>query len=242
VAVPEDPGTGASNGEGRRPPGSSESEAAAGRDGSPGAGGQAKSAEAGEGEGRHPPGSSESDTLAGHEGSSGAGDQAEGVAKRDLSRGEGAGAGADVVDPAIAAGECAVEVSSRPDGAAVFLGDKRLGDTPLVAPAPCGKATLTLRRARYQSRSTSVELRPGGPTPVKVALGRPTHVMRIHSHPRAMLYVGGRRVGATPKTVKVQGFQRARIKLVRSGYRTWSKAVYSREKRQSVRVRLVRKR
>lgn len=147
-------------------------------------------------------------------------------------------------EPAAASdGDCTVTVTTRPSGAVVYAGSKRLGTTPIEAAAlPCGTTTLRLRRVRYKKVRKVVKLR-GGANEVKVNLKRPTHMIRVSSTPsRATVLVSGRRVGRTPVLTKVPGFERTSVKVIRSGYSSYSKRVYTGKKVTSVRARLKRKR
>jgi hypothetical protein len=142
----------------------------------------------------------------------------------------------------IAAGECAIEVTSKPAGAAILLGRKKLGVTPSTVSVACDTTELTLKRSRYALAKTKIAPTSGQTARVEVRLQRPTFALRVSSRPKATLYVGGRRVGSTPRTVKIRGYERTKVKLARKGYKTWSKRIYVKKKRYSLRVRLKRKR
>ena len=134
---------------------------------------------------------------------------------------------------------CGAEVRTRPDDADVFIGETRIGTTPLKVVLPCGAHALELRRPRYQSQRRSIELDAGKLDTVEVNLSRPEHRLRITSVPGgAAVKVNGRSAGTTPATVTVNGFEQARVSVELAGYKPWSTRVYVRDPTTTVSAKL----
>ena len=134
---------------------------------------------------------------------------------------------------------CGVEIKSKPDDAQVFIGETRLGQTPLRVVLPCGAQALELRRPRYADLEKKIELDAGKLEKVEAQMTRPEHRLRITSVPGgAAVSVNGRSAGTTPASVTVSGFETARVSVSLSGYKTWSGKVYSREPTTSVSAKL----
>ena len=138
-------------------------------------------------------------------------------------------------------GECRLSVVTRPAGATVSVGGKRLGTTPGEFAMRCGRARVILRRARYDSEHRIVKLTPSKTGKVIVRLERPKHRLRITSSPPgATVTVGGRRVGRTPVSASVKGFLTTSVRVSRRGYSGWSRRIYARRKSMSVHAKLKR--
>jgi hypothetical protein len=134
---------------------------------------------------------------------------------------------------------CGVEIKSRPDGADVFIGETRLGQTPLRVVLPCGAQTVALRRPRYADLAKSIELGAGKLEKLEEQMSRPEHRLRVTSIPSgAEVKVNGRAAGTTPATVTVSGFETARVSVSLAGYKSWSGKVYSRESTTTVSAKL----
>ena len=134
---------------------------------------------------------------------------------------------------------CGVEIKTRPDGAEVFIGDTRLGATPLKVVLPCGEHGLELRRPRYSGVTKSIALEQGTLDKLELNLSRPEHRLRITSAPSgAEVTVNGRAAGSTPATVTVNGFEQARISVSLAGHKTWSTRIYVRDPTTSVSAKL----
>jgi len=134
---------------------------------------------------------------------------------------------------------CGVEIKTRPDGAEVFIGDTRLGATPLKVVLPCGEHGLDLRRARYTRVTKSIALEQGTLDKLELNLSRPEHRLRITSAPSgAEVTVNGRAAGTTPATVTVNGFEQARVSVSLAGHKTWSTRIYVRDPTTSVSAKL----
>ncbi len=137
--------------------------------------------------------------------------------------------------------ECTLKVATRPAGATLTMGGKRIGTTPYSGTANCGSATLVVTRPRYQKVFRRVRLQAGKESALNLRLQRPIHRLLVTSSPRgASVYVGGRRVGKAPVYTNVPGFERMSIVVTRRGYKRWSKRVYINKKRHTVRARLRR--
>ena len=100
---------------------------------------------------------------------------------------------------------------------------------------PCGEHTLSIKTPRYKPHQQKIVATPEEPFEAKVVLARPTFVLRLLSRPKgATVYVGGRRVGKTPRQVRVLGYETARIKVVKKGYATWTRSVYMKKRKTTV--------
>jgi hypothetical protein len=122
---------------------------------------------------------------------------------------------------------CRARITSRPSGATVMLGDRRLGNTPLdTGEVPCA-TTFTLVRPRYSSATTALPDRPGSPAALFVKLNRPPAQLTLTSTPaNAQFRINGNAVGQAPQSVPVQRYERVRIEAVLPGHRKWHKTVY----------------
>jgi hypothetical protein len=135
---------------------------------------------------------------------------------------------------------CAIDVTTRPKGAAVVLAGETLGKTPLQAEVPCGKHELEIKKSRYVDQTREVDLSPGPAEPIKVALDRPEYKLRIVSHPAGgQVSVNRKAIGKTPVDVQVRGFEGADVEVSMTGHKTWTRRVYARRPNTDVTARLV---
>jgi hypothetical protein len=164
--------------------------------------------------------------------------------------GDGAanGSGDDVATDAAASGSgdggdtCEVSLASNPEGAAVFLDDRELGETPLDTAVPCGTATFTFRHPRYRRETQRAELVAGTKPEVSVQLRRPEFSIKVvSSPPRATVLVDGKEVGKTPTTIQLTGFSKTRLQISKSGYRSYRKTLYP-KRDDTLRAKLTRRR
>ena len=139
----------------------------------------------------------------------------------------------------LAKDRCGAEIQSRPDKTDVFIGDTRIGATPLKVVLPCGAHALELRRPRYAPAKKSIDLDQGKLDQIEVNMTRPEHRLRITSVPGgAAVKVNGRSAGTTPASVTVNGFEQASVTVSLAGYKSWSKRVYVREPTTGVSAKL----
>lgn len=142
-----------------------------------------------------------------------------------------------------AAADCAVVVLSKPDEADVFVGDRRLGQTPLNTTLPCGKTELVLRRERYADTTEVATLEPGERTRVETRLQRPQVTLEITSTPPgAMVLVDRKRVGKTPLTVEVSAFSRSVVVVRKSGYKRFRTRIHAKPPGEEIHADLSRRR
>jgi hypothetical protein len=139
----------------------------------------------------------------------------------------------------LAKDRCGAEIQSRPDKTDVFIGDTRIGATPLKVVLPCGSHALELRRSRYAPARKSIDLDKGKLDQIQMNMTRPEHRLRITSVPNgAAVKVNGRSAGTTPASVAVNGFEQASVTVSLDGYKSWSTRIYVREPTTSVSAKL----
>jgi len=141
------------------------------------------------------------------------------------------------VDPA--GSDCTLRITGHPDGAPVLVGGKKIGSIPLETSVGCGEATVSVSHPRYEDASRTITLAPGVAGELDIRLNRPRHRLTITSTPSgADVSVGARRVGKTPVTTTVMGYEKVSVKVTHGGYVPWQERVYSRKANQSVSVKL----
>jgi hypothetical protein len=138
-----------------------------------------------------------------------------------------------------AGGRCAARITSRPPGAAVTLGSRALGKTPLqLRDLPCDGATITLSRARYVPARATLPAAPGA-APLLVRLERPPAELALTSTPEGARFSVDRKVvAAGTRAVAVKRFEKVRIRATLPGHRPWEKVVYVTGANQEVRATL----
>jgi hypothetical protein len=141
---------------------------------------------------------------------------------------EAAPAPAPTPAPARPSGRCTAHIASRPSGAIVFVGEQRLGHTPLTARVSCEKATIRLTHPRYSPAvETVVPSAKDSQASLTVRLARPPAKLVLGSTPpNATFRVNGKKVGAGAREVTVLRFERARVEATLPGHRRWRQAVY----------------
>jgi hypothetical protein len=127
-------------------------------------------------------------------------------------------------------GDCVVSVVTEPSEAKVTWGSKVIGVTPIEhARVPCGAASVTFHRDRYQPVTRDLVAKGDG-TAVSQKLHRPPATLVLGSSPsHAEISVNGQSQGFTPKRVAVSRFESVSIQVALSGYAPWKKTVYVRE-------------
>jgi hypothetical protein len=134
---------------------------------------------------------------------------------------------------------CAIDITSKPKGAAVLLAGQTLGKTPLQAEVPCGKHELEIKRRRYADQTREVDLSPGPAESLQVALERPEHTLQIVSEPPGgQVSVNRKAIGKAPVAVPVRGFEGSDVEVSLTGHKTWSRRVYARRPTTVVPARL----
>jgi hypothetical protein len=126
---------------------------------------------------------------------------------------------------------CLVRVVSEPTEAQVLWGSKLIGVTPLEgARVPCGAASVTLRRERWQPVTRDVTATANETTVVSQKLHRPAATLIVGSSPpHAEITVNGLGQGFTPKRISVSRFESVSIQVALAGYAPWKKTVYVRQ-------------
>ena len=123
---------------------------------------------------------------------------------------------------------CLVRIASRPPGAMVTTGQRRLGRTPLqAAPVPCGKQLLTVSHARYSTVEEVVAPTPGTAASSFVRLPRPPAQLTLTSVPAGATFkVNRHRLSPASGPAAVLRFERVRIEARLPGYRPWRETIY----------------
>ena len=139
-----------------------------------------------------------------------------------------------------AQGQCDLEIDTRPAGGVVTVGGQAIGTAPLRAQVKCGEATVRVTRTRYVPVEKQVVLTENEATKLSLMLLRPKHRLKISSTPAgATVTVNGRRVGKTPISATVIGFQTSKIRIAKAGYKPVSRSFYSKKRSTRVQTRLV---
>jgi hypothetical protein len=124
-------------------------------------------------------------------------------------------------------GPCRAQFTSQPPGAEVVVGGRVVGSTPLDYAMACRPAVATIRRDRYESAQRKFTPRADG-TKVVARLERPLYTVKLTSSPPgAIVTVAGRRIGKTPVTTKVPGYERVVASFTKAGFATTTARVYA---------------
>lgn len=152
--------------------------------------------------------------------------------------------GEDEVDTApiqgFAGAECRLTVKTAPDQVAVRFRGNKVGMTPLEeAPVPCGEGRLELSRPRWVSQTLTLNVQPGETAQVQERLRRPTVKLRLVSSPAgATFYLGRRKLGTSPVVAEVPAYTRHSLRASLPGHKAWSRKVYLKPGRETVRAEL----
>jgi hypothetical protein len=138
------------------------------------------------------------------------------------------------------AGACTASISTDPPGASVSWGIKTLGESPIQsAKVPCGSATLTFRRDRYETATQQVSVAAGKTASISQHLRRPPATLVVGSSPpHGEIKINGQKQGAAPQRISVPRYQTALIEISMPGYATWKKEVYVREHEMRIGMQL----
>jgi hypothetical protein len=144
--------------------------------------------------------------------------------------------------PELADRHCRARVISRPTGAVVSLGTRRLGTTPVdLDGLPCAGAELVLSHARYSPAVASVPEGSDAAAPLFVRLARPRGRLALTSTPaNATFKVNRHVVGQGPQNLAVMRYERVRIEASLAGHRPWHRDVYVTEPLTRINATLVR--
>jgi len=151
---------------------------------------------------------------------------------------------APAMAPAAAADrDCTARVITEPKDARVIWAGKLIGRTPIQkAAVPCGAASVTLDRDRYQAVTLDVTADARGVASVREKLHRPRGTLLVTSSPPgAQVTFNHQPIGVTPKRIDVSRYEKLPVKVTLAGYSPWSKSVYLKEAETKVDAQLVRK-
>ncbi|MBZ0108269.1 MAG: PEGA domain-containing protein, partial [Candidatus Scalindua rubra] len=116
---------------------------------------------------------------------------------------------------------------SEPTGALIFLDDENVGSTPKVMTGiNTGKHKVEFRLEGYSSYLQMIKIKAGRESAFTATLQiKRGSLMVISNPPNATIYIQGRKLGKTPKTISelVPGNYAVEVKL--DEYRTWSESV-----------------
>jgi hypothetical protein len=149
---------------------------------------------------------------------------------------------AEAPPPAAAgSGTCTAHVVTEPKDVKVVWGGKLIGNTPLAsARVPCGPATVSLERDRWQVVTVDVNAEPGAAASVHERLRRPRGTIDVSSTPPgAQISVNRIAAGAAPKQIDVQRYEKIQIKATLKGYQPWTKTVYLKDPESKIDIQLV---
>ncbi|HET9627206.1 MAG TPA: PEGA domain-containing protein, partial [Kofleriaceae bacterium] len=118
-----------------------------------------------------------------------------------------------------AAPACFADVTSQPPGAEIVVDQSVVGTTPRKLALPCGAPVeIVIRKGHLLAATRTVTPTADG-APVRVALARQTFLVKVSSMPAgATITLGGKSLGVTPTTVKLNAFEPAALALSKEGY------------------------
>jgi hypothetical protein len=147
-------------------------------------------------------------------------------------------AGAAIAPP----GGCSFDVATTPPGAEVLAAT---GEVIATAPAkltfPCDvEIKLTFRKARYVTAERKYTPTANG-KPLKVALARPTVLVKVSSSPSgAAVTVGGKPQGFTPTTIRIPLNLESTLTISKDGYTPDTQKITPKQNNQAVNAILKR--
>ncbi|MBI4512087.1 MAG: PEGA domain-containing protein [Deltaproteobacteria bacterium] len=126
-------------------------------------------------------------------------------------------------------GACVLRVVTRPDGAGITIDGNRVGSSPLeVNEAPCGKPIIVRldKPPRFGTVQRRLVLVEGEPRTLEEELGGVQARLDVRSKPSgALVFLGGRKVGKTPLSLRLDPRERATVRLQLPGYRSHEQSV-----------------
>ena len=136
---------------------------------------------------------------------------------------------------------CTARIVTQPKDVKVIWGGQLIGNTPLdSARVPCGPATVSLERERWQVVTVEVNAEAGAAASVEERLRRPRGTIEVTSSPPgAQISVNRVGQGAAPKQIDVQRYEKIQIKATLKGYQPWTKTVYLKDPESKIDIQLV---
>jgi hypothetical protein len=123
------------------------------------------------------------------------------------------------------------------------LADKAevLGTTPTRLKFPCGvEIKLSFRKPRFAFTERKYTPTAAG-KPLKVALARPTYLVKVSSTPSgATVAVGGKPQGVTPTTIRLPINETSTLTISKEGFATESQKITAKQNNQAVHTTLRR--
>jgi hypothetical protein len=137
-------------------------------------------------------------------------------------------------------GACTARVITEPKDVKVIWGGTLIGSTPLAgARVPCGPATVSLERERWQVATVDVNAEAGVAASVHERLHRPRGTIAFTSSPPgAQIIINRVAAGTAPKQVDVQRYEKLQIKATLKGYAPWTKNVYLKDPESAIDIQL----
>ena len=128
-----------------------------------------------------------------------------------------------------------VSIASAPEGADIYINDIRKGKTPLVLhDLTAGEYEISIRKDGFETHTEPLVVNGSATTEVTAILTQNYGALQIESDPPgAEVYIDGRKSGVTPVTLaRIENGDHT-VKVVRSGYDTWTNQVSIAAGRQS---------
>ncbi|HXU06221.1 MAG TPA: PEGA domain-containing protein [Polyangia bacterium] len=140
-----------------------------------------------------------------------------------------------------ASGDCTARIVTEPKDAKVIWGGTMLGRSPIEgARVPCGAASVTIERERWQPVTVDVNAQAGTAADVHERLRRPRSTLSVTSTPPGAHVVINRvAAGAAPKELDVQRFEKLQIKATLKGHQPWTKSVYLKDADAKLDIQMV---
>jgi PEGA domain len=138
-------------------------------------------------------------------------------------------------------GDCTARVVTEPKDAKVLWAGTVIGRSPIDgARVPCGPATVTIERERWQPVTVDVNAQAGVAAKVHERLRRPRTALAVSSTPPgAQISVNHVAAGAAPKRIDVQRFEQVQVRATLKGYQPWNKTLYLKEADAKLDIQLV---
>ena len=138
-------------------------------------------------------------------------------------------------------GDCTARVVTEPKDAKVLWAGTVIGRSPIDgARVPCGPATVTIERERWQPVTVDVNAQAGVAAKVHERLRRPRAALAVSSTPPgAQISVNHVAAGAAPKRIDVQRFEQVQVRATLKGYQPWNKTLYLKEADAKLDIQLV---
>ena len=109
-----------------------------------------------------------------------------------------------------------------------------------AAPVPCGAAKVTIERERWQAVTVEANAQAGVPASIHERLHRPRGTLILSSvPPGAQIVVNHIAVGAAPKQIEVQRYEKIPVRATLKGHQPWTKTVYIKDGQEKLDIHLV---